>query len=227
MYQRIIQIENEIEWIEVQRILERNDIPFMSNQVQNTAFPDLNTHKKYHQIVIPDQCSEQYFNLIESGYPNKIITLDEKTGSSKLLLYFIIAYGVVMSLLFLKYYQVSQRGVSSKNFVYEWSTDSTQSFTKSKQSNELLAVFTDRNFDDNYEKIESYSTGQIYITQLDIDENGTFEEFNFFSTQGEFSGKSTDTNQDGRLNTILIVLENRDTLLLIDENSNGFFEIAK
>jgi len=227
MHQRVIQIENELEWIQVQGILEENDIPFMSSQIKNTAFPDLHTDRKYSQIVIPDEYSRQYFKLVDNEYPNQIIASDNKTGNTKLWLYLLIVYGLVMSLLLLKYYQISQRESSSKNFVYERSTDNTYFSVKNKQSNELVAIFTDSNFDNNEEKIESYSAGQRYILQLDADENGTFEEFNFFSPQGELSGKSIDSNQDGRLNIISIVLENKDTLLLVDENSNGFFEITE
>lgn len=227
MHQRVIQIENEIEWLQVQRILERNDIPFMSNQVQNTAFPDLNTHKKYHQIVIPDECSEQYFNLIEGGYPNKILHNDKRVDNSKIWPYLMIIYGLVMTLLFFKYFQIVQRSSSQKNFVSEWTFDNKKLKSINKKSGITEYIYIDGNFDNNFEKIEEYIGSRKISTSFDKDENGRIEETLYFSIQGEFAGRSSDTNQDKFTDTLTMVLENQEKLILVDKNSNGFFEMVE
>ncbi|MEO1263330.1 MAG: hypothetical protein AAFZ15_31260, partial [Bacteroidota bacterium] len=77
MYQRTIQIENEIEWIKVKQILEANEIPFNSNQFNDSAFPVLDNDRDFYLINIAEKDSRKYFRLIDEDYPNRIVEVEK------------------------------------------------------------------------------------------------------------------------------------------------------
>ena len=227
MYQRIIEIENEIEFIKVKQLLESNEIPVITNQIQDSAFPVLDNKQNLFQLVIPDNFSNKYFRLIESDYPNKIIKVEEngKTPKTKLWLYLMVGYGLIMSFLFLKYFDINRKNSSDKNFTYNWNFDNTELSLVNKETQMVHAKYIDKNFDLNYEKTIGYCRGRVVSESLDKDENGTYEEVRFFDLEGNSSGISIDKNQDGLFETTTMILKNQEKLEFVDKNGNGLFEI--
>ncbi len=47
----------------------------------------------------------------------------------------------------------------------------------------------------------------------------------FYSFDGKHVGSGEDTNSDGYIDSEMIILENDDTLRLIDSNNNGILEM--
>lgn len=229
MYQRIIGIKNEIEFLKVKQLLEANEIPVMSNQIQDSAFPVLDNKRNAYQLIIPEEFSSKYFRIIESDYPNKIIEIEQKDKNprTKLWFFLMIGYGLIMSFLFLKYFDINRKNSSDKNFNYQWSLDNTELSLVNKESKKVSAIYMDKNFDLNYEKTLGYFKGKIVSESIDKDENGIYEEIQFFDLKGNSAGKSLDTDQDGIYETSIMVLENEEEIVFEDKNANGLYEIKK
>lgn len=224
---RIIKIEKEIEFFKVKQVLESNDIPVTSEKTENSAFPVLD--KSAYHLVIPEEFSREYFRLIENDYPNYIYTVErtEKRPKAKRWLFLMIGYGVIMSMLFLKYYDINRKNSFDKNFIYQWNSINTELRLVNKRSQNLSAVFIDKNSDLNYEKTLSYSHGKVVSEAIDKDENGVYEEQLFFDLEGNYSGKSVDRNQDGLFEIMTMLLENEEEIVFVDTNKNGLFEIQQ
>ena len=229
MYQRIIEIGNEIESLKVKTLLESNGVPIVLKPIQDSAFPALENKQNLYHLIIPEEYSSTYFRLIENDYPNKLIEInkEEKSSKTKFWLYLMIGYGVIMSLLFLKYFDINRKNSSDKNFTYRWSYDNTELNLVSKATKRVHTVYVDKNFDLNYEKIVAYIGGRKVSASIDKDENGIYEEVRFFDLQGNNAGISLDEDQDGLFETSTMILENREKLIFVDKNKNGLFELKK
>lgn len=224
---RIIKIEKEIEFFKVKQVLESNDIPVTSEKNENSAFPVLD--KSAYHLIIPDESSREYFRLIENDYPNYVFTVEQtgKRSKAKRWLFLMIGYGVIMSMLFLKYYDINRKNSFDKNFIYQWNFTNTELRLVNKKSQSVNTVFIDKNSDLNYEKTLSYSHGKIVAESIDKDENGVYEEMLFFDLEGNQSGKSVDRNQDGLFEILTMLLENKEEIVFVDTNNNGLYEIQK
>ena len=78
-----------------------------------------------------------------------------------------MGYGLIMSFLFLKYFDINRKNSSDKNFIYQWNLDNTELSLVNKKSQEINAVYMDKNFDLNYEKTLGYCQGKIVSESID------------------------------------------------------------
>ena len=88
--------------------------------------------------------------------------------------------------------------------------------------------YFDSNFDFNFEKMQEYrnNKGPISIS-YDLNEDGFFEEINYFDFTNNYVGKTEDLNNDRLYEYYEIILESGDTLKLTDKDANGVMELNK
>lgn len=225
MFQRVIQIENEIEWLKIKDLLEEHEIPYSFRKTNDSAFPSLNENSI--QIIIPEQFSQLFFRLTEKEFNSKIIQTESKPSKSWIIPLFLILYGVGMTFLFLKYYKMHSRNSSDKNFEYHWSFNNTRLQLKHKTTKEITSIFYDENFDFNYEKIEDYFKHKKVGESFDLNEDGFPEIHNFYGKNGQYAGSNIDSDKDRLFDKLILVLENNDSLIFIDQNRNGIYERLK
>lgn len=229
MFQRIIAIENEVEWLNVKQVLESNDVPVTSVEKKDASFPHLDYSRYTFQLIIPEEYSAQYFRLIAADYPTQVIqdTTDGKKSKAKLKRGLLIVYAIIISLAFIKYYDINRKVTMNKNFEYEWSAFNTQLRSIDKKTQFVNSVYIDANYNLNYEEVVSYSEQRRFAESFDEDENGFYELTIYYDINGDVSGRSRDENQNGIIEFEEYVLENQEMLLLKDEDEDGHFSIVK
>lgn len=90
----------------------------------------------------------------------------------------------------------------------------------------MIEIFSDANYDLNFEKVEGYSKNNSLTSRSnDFNEDGFSDETTYFGENGKVSGISFD--YDGRNDESIILLETGDTLKLSDKNHDGFFTLEK
>ncbi len=227
MYERIFQID-QLEWLEVQEILDKHQIPFtLINSKEDSVFPVLNARESIIQFGIPDKYSSKFYRLINKDYPSVIVVQNESSSKSRSKRYSTLfaLYGIIMTLLFFRYYYISERGSIDKNYTYTWSYSNQIMYAVHKGRDHVEDIYYDKNYDNNFEKVESYFNETRISESFDNNEDGFFEEVKLYDLAGRPSGGYFDTNKDGLFDRMKIVLENNEELLLVDSNNNGRYEL--
>ena len=222
MKERIISIDDRIEWLKVKALLEENNIPYREKGVSDSTFPSL-TNDGLIEIVISEDFSDSFFRLVEKEYPSRTQEVKEKkVNISRILLW---VYAIVMTGLFWKYYDLNRKNSDDKNFTYEWSFDNVSLVSKEKRTGKVSAVYIDANFNNNYEKIESYTHGKLTVESFDRNEDGFIDKEIIWGLNGKLSAIYLDTDYDRIFEESLTILENGDTLKFKDRNKNGIVEL--
>ena len=113
----------------------------------------------------------------------------------------------------------------SKNFHVDWSPSQEVLMSFWKNNNKLSEQFFDRNFDNNYERVNTYTTfGKVFTTNFDKNENGVFEKINIFNSIGEKVGTYIDSDEDGAFDEFTLILDNQNELMFLDSNGDGRYE---
>lgn len=231
MNHRIFQLSNEIEWLEVISVLESNSIPYSTSEKKNSSFPVLDLSSNQYRIAIPESFTGKFNEIIGSGYQNELVKSDDgatkSKSKSKVWTYLLIGYAVLMTLLFVKYYAIWSRSADDKNFTYRWNIQGTKLDMINKETKRIQSRFTDSNFDLNYEKFETFHNGRLVTISIDRDENGVYEESLFFSNNGADAGYSKGVNQDGLIDTLVIVLDGGRIQTLVDVDKDGLLEVLE
>ena len=226
MHYRILELNSHQEAAELKEQLKLNYIPCTIGQyTQNSKTGE--TEKNNYFLSFPNENLNDYNKIIKDQNPTKLLRIEEvkKERKSNFIKYLLIPYSILISLLCIKYYYSSNLGNSEKNFKYEWSTDNRTLEVVNKNTKKISALYHDHNYDNNWERAIEFSNGRRTSEAFDSNENGVLEKFMFYNTQGQVVRIETDWNQDGLIDTMNIILENEEKLILVDKNKNGTFEI--
>jgi hypothetical protein len=225
-------IESELEFHRIISALDELKIPYTIFKHTDTSFPVLGQTKSYADISVPKEFEKDTESIIKNTIQKEPTKVNYNTTSSskkrKIWQIALIGYSILITVLFFKYWYVYKKSSEDKNFKFEWSLDNTDLILKYKKTGNNAHLYTDANFDMNYEQSMSYSLdGYRVLESYDRNEDGIFEESYFFNLNGDLTSKNFDNNNDGIVERMEIVLENRDTLKLVDTNGNGYLEIGK
>jgi hypothetical protein len=212
--------------------LDKVNIRFIERSFTDSSFPSLDNLNIYGEIIIEIEYQDKVDALlrrINSTNDYKVFLQDipQKAKLSFVQLG-LIAYSIVVTILFLKYWHLEAKASTEKNFDVSWTFDNTSIIYKDKKSNKISFIYTDANFDGNFEKIEIYANG-LGATSIskDRNEDGHFEEMIYYSLNNEYSGRSLDIDNNQMHEYYEMILENKDTLIFVDENQNGIMELKK
>jgi len=140
----------------------------------------------------------------------------------------IILLAIISIGLGISYYnakEMSKNLMASKNFSFKWSPSAEMLIAQWKNNNKLSGQFIDRNFDDNYERVNTYTTyGKISQTCNDKNENGIFESINVYNSDGETVEINIDSDEDGSVDQFTLFLDNGNKLKFLDSDMDGRFE---
>ncbi|MGD1839389.1 MAG: hypothetical protein ACFB0B_00605 [Thermonemataceae bacterium] len=195
-------------------------------------FPSLEAIVKPVKVIIDEVHSRSFFRLVEKDIPSEIVattTLPEYSSHRKKsfrgwYIAGLSVFGIVMSLLCLRYYDITQKSSRDKNFRYEWSVNNDKLSVYHKQTGELVSISYDKNYDYNFEKLEVYFQGVRMEEFIDENEDGWFEVIKLFDKKGNLVSKNSDTNGDSLHDRIEFTLENGEKYLFVDNNQNGIYE---
>lgn len=221
------QIETELEYQRITSALDALNIPFTARKYGDTSFPIFGPLRAFAEISIETQYRGNLQDIV-AQLPRSEPLVQSPKRRLNIGRAMWIVYTVVATLLLLKYWHLNGRSYEDKNFSYEWSVDNTHLYMKHKKTGTNAHLYVDENYNYNYEEQYSYApNGVRTIESHDRNEDGFFEEVHAFNHEGQFTSNSLDVNGDGLFDTINIVLENGDTLRLVDENFNGFLEVMR
>jgi len=228
MYQRIIELANKQESIDLKELLELNYIPCNIGQYTPSSKAEAD-EKTIYFVTFPNEYQVTFKNLSKNEHSTKLFKIQEiKRGVKPLVLkYFLIPLIILLSLLCLKFYYASHLGNGEKHFEYKWSLDNKKLDVINKNTKKIKGAYKDRNYDNNWEKIYEYHNGKKVVEANDLNENGIIDEYIYFDLNGNLVGINTDYDQDGLIDTMKLVLENKEQLVFIDKNKNGAFELSK
>ena len=152
------------------------------------------------------------------------ILIDMKIQGILIILLSIISIGLGIYSFQLK--QTNDKLLESKNFKSKWSPSQEMLISYWKNNDKLSNQYIDRNFDYNYELINTYTTyGKLCYTSYDLNENGVYEKITNFNIIGEKVGISIDSDEDGEIDEFIINLDNGNELKFIDNDRDGRYEI--
>lgn len=208
--------------------LEENNIEYFARKMDDSAFPVLNQEQ---EIEVSEKFADEVSKFLEEDVQKVIVEEPNNPIASKPSKnnnFFIIAlsiYAIVISLVALRYWYISQK--IDKNFDYQWSADNTTLTLRNKYIKGFVVKYYDANYDDNWEKVEAFSNGDLKSISVDLNENGLLEKTTDFNSLGEINGIYDDDDENGIFDRSLIILENGDTLSFVDTNKNGVMELKK
>jgi hypothetical protein len=134
----------------------------------------------------------------------------------------LIVYSVIVTLLLIKYWNINKKNSFDKNYEISWNTDNTKVRYYEKKNGHKVYEYFDSNFDYNFEQMREYrnNRGPISIS-YDLNEDGFFEQIDYFDFTNKYIGKTEDLDNDRVYEYYEIILESGDTLQLTDKNANG------
>lgn len=132
---------------------------------------------------------------------------------------------VVLGIMHYRLIQMNNALIENKNFNFEWNQNQEVLFSSWKKNNKLANQFIDRNFDNNYEEVNSYDAfGNLYQINTDANENGIFEKWVSFDVYGKKVGNGFDRDEDGAIEEFSLILDNKNEIRFLDIDNNGRFE---
>ncbi len=224
MHERAIHVSNEVELAEVISILEAHSIDYRIHDESSTAFPSI---KGDRSIMISEVDYPLFAKNININFrTSKIARTQMRKNGMDLRVLALIVYSIIMTFMFLKYYDYYRKMNYDKNTYYELDS-SNNLILKDKSTNLLLQKFIDRNFDENFEKVIGYAKSKKIIESIDENENGHYENHVYFGLDGEIIGTAIDVDEDGLLDESTNVLEDGRTIIFVDKNKNGKYEMEE
>jgi hypothetical protein len=233
MEQVTYRLESELDFLRITSSLKESNIPFVSRKYSDSNFPFFEQSRAFGDISVALKDEAELRNRIKSLTNNEplIVVQNNETKVRKsggIWRIVTIVYAIVISLVCFKYWYINYRSGVDKNNTIEWSYDGQDFIMKNKKTGIISHRSTDANFDLNFEEVRSYSRNGVKVVEWrDKDEDGFYEEVLLFNLNEEPIGSEFDTDNDGVTDRMMIILDNKDTLKLLDTNKNGFLEIIK
>ncbi|KOY86486.1 hypothetical protein AD998_10315 [bacterium 336/3] len=237
----IFKIDNELTYFKLVALLEANKIWYIARRVENNLYPSLNFVGIYGEITVLEQDSEKVESFLEkkeysdselsseiteNNCTNTEIDKAPKAKKNRTQT-FLVIYAIVMTLVALRYWYANKNYQEDKNYTYHWNIDATALKTVLKKSSDVTTISYDRNYDLNFEKSVGYVKGYKSSETFDSNENGIIERMNLFNNKGDLVGYSINVDEDFSFEQSCIILENKDTLYLLDKDRNCMFEELK
>ena len=237
------EIHNKLDFFAITNALSNQNIEYTARNLQDSAFPKMIQLDPFGVIEVKEDDVETVKLIIEQlklSQPStttfsKELPIENKpflkssSNSSKLktILFLAIAYGVFVSFYAFKLHKSQKLQNTDKNFIYEWNKGGEILTTKLKYSTKIVTISHDYNYDDNWEAMTTYSIDKKHKGMYsDKDENGFFENVVYYSNN-KYTGKQSDRNNDANFDYSEFILENGDTLVLVDNDFDGFYHIKE
>ena len=226
MYQRIIAVSNEVEASGIRSILEPNGIPYSIKNLHENALTSIEGHHNSIEIIFPEEFSMLVFRSLTKDYPTRITEIDTKTKfSPKLWQYATFIYAAIATVLLLKYYNAANH--TERNFDISWNLNNTYLRHIHKTKKGIAYYYTDRNFNDNFEKSEFYVNNRKFATFNDENEDGLYETIYYYTNQGKPAGNYLDNDENGIYEVATFILPKGDKLILQDKDQDGLYEFIQ
>ena len=224
---RILTFNNQLDRLTLTRKLDETAIPYEIIDRFDTASPNVTNPSEY-QVVINTSNYEQITELTGVNYRFKDIKVTQRPPRNySYLIWLLIGYALIVTLLLAKYYNINQQNTASKNYRYNWNVNNTYVATSLKKDNQLINRSYDRNYDLNYERIEGISQGKVILISFDEDENGLYERSEFYDSKGKLSGIQEDSDEDGFAERGTIHLSDGRTIIFADQNGDGAYDVVR
>lgn len=226
-------IESEIDFERIVSALNGSNISFRTRKYSDSNFPSLSQVNGFASITVSEENEMELQSLIVKLTSTQPLRIDSVIpgigiGKRKVWQTVLIAYAIIMTILCFRYWYLEARTMEDKNVVFEWSFDGTDLFTKRKATGATISMSSDANFDQNFEMYISYSKEGIPISKSsDLNEDGFYEESNLYALNGKWIGVNYDMDNDGIVEQAILILEDKDTLKLMDTNKNGILELVR
>lgn len=145
--------------------------------------------------------------------------------AQQLLMVLLLILSIGLGIYSLKLKEENNYLKDSKNFHSSWSPSQEVLMSYWKNNNKLSDQYIDRNFDNNYEVINTYTTyGKIIQIGYDENENGVVEKSIIFNSTGEKIGVNNDYDEDRDIDEFTLIYKNNSMLTFTDENNDGRYE---
>jgi len=227
------QIESELDFHRITSALEDANIPYTFKKYSDSTFPALGINKVFGEISVSsvhDHDLKTWIRELTNTEPKLLYSktaAKSRKGKSNWTIA-LIAYAVVISVLCFKYWFFSYRNAQDKNNRFEWSADGQDLMMINKETGKITHRYTDANYDLNFEESRMFSKDGVNIAEFkDQNEDGVYEIGFLYNLNREPIGAQFDRDNDGIFEELLFILENGDTVKLLDSNRNGFLEIQK
>jgi hypothetical protein len=232
MRKYIIKIYSEVILVSLKKDLIENDFIFQERVISDSSFPSLNDLNGISEVTISIKEDSGLISILsKQEYKGKIelrvldIKPSKKVDKLKVGL---IIYAILITILFLRFWYLDYLNSSDKNFEYKWNTNLTRQDVTNKKTQKIESSYFDENYDFNYELQYSYFNGKgPVMVRRDKDENGYAEVVEFYNLEGNLYAYYQDLNNDAWFDYSYLIIEGGDTLLLVDSDMNGFYEIKK
>lgn len=225
------QIDSELDFTRITSALDETGVTYAYKLYSDSTFPTLGIGKAFGEISVSSEHGHELKTLIQELTHTEPKLIYSKTsamlskGKSKWTIG-LIAYAVVISILCFKYWFFNYRNAQDKNNRFEWSTDGQDLMMINKGTGKITHRYTDANYDLNFEESRMYSKDGLSIAEFkDQNEDGVYETGFLYNLKRELIGAQFDRDNDGVFEEIILILESKDTLRLLDTNNNGFLEI--
>ncbi len=226
-------IESELDFKRLVSSLTESGILYNTRIYPDSSFPSFSQSRAYGDIVVNLENELELRSLIESltgTRPQRVdqVIKNDKSKRKNVWQTILIAYAIVVSVVCLKYWYITHRSTEDKNHTFEWSLDTQDLITRSKETGVIIGRSRDANYDLNFESAMGYSRdGARLIEWRDLNEDGFFEEVIFYNLKGEQIGIQYDRDNDGISEEVIMLLEGKDTLRLVDFDENGVHDITR
>lgn len=224
MKNRIITIDNAVDWARLKRKLEEQQLKFTSwDNLEDSAIAihKNNQANAKHMIIIDE--GDRASNLFDDA---SRISTNSNPKRSRFFKIILPIYAVIVTLVLARYIVISQHALN-RNYSFSWSLNNKYLKATHKSKSGTLIFYHDSNFDNNTEKTEYYANGLKSIVAIDEDENGLPEKQIYYGTKGYVVGSALDKDQNGTYEKTFYITSKKDSLILSDQNQDGLCEFIQ
>ncbi len=174
-----IRTYNETDHFEFINGLVENEIQYSERFAFNNTFPSLD-EGIYCEVTIEDVYSDLVNELLirlnknkTDDLPNQVNKINKPTRK-----YFkvgLIIYSIIITFLFLKYWNINSHYNSDRNFEIKWNLNNTIMSYHHRESGVIESILYDKNYNLNFEEIQTFQNGQGAVSiSYDRNEDGYY-----------------------------------------------------
>jgi hypothetical protein len=232
----VARFSSQLEFNRAIGLLEGKNIPHQKREFGYNPYPTPIPNASIGEITVDGTDRDAFVEVLsadkDSGNLVVVETIREvavnKSKNKLVLKLFLVVFilgTVIASGLAYKYLKMAESAYYSKNFDYEWSFDNSTLYTRDTLNGQIVSTCWDKNYNHNFEKCEGIDyLGNITLS-IDADEDGYYEQTHHFNKERKLTGEYHDRDHDGFLEYYATYLESKDTLLFLDANMNGIWEM--